>query len=197
MILIEFRSCQTLLHHGCGEAWPGVPSSRVLYLESSFDGAANVKKKIVLVHFKSALNNRFCDIWRNTLAWSEHMCTYCPHVCVYRSEMLYCRCDHSQCRLNARRLWLRVPFPGGLACSRSLHVLLVSAYSGVLPHSRDMLTSCAQELSILNCLSVWLWMFVCLLVRVQLHLRLRAAGVENEWMDVIVGYISIPKWIYL
>lgn len=53
-----------------------------------------------------------------------------------------------------------MPFPGGLACSRSLHVLLVSAYSGVLPHSRDMLTSCARVVN--SKLFVGVTMDVCL-----------------------------------
>lgn len=142
--LLNSRSWPTLLYHGGGEAWPGVPSSGVLYLESSFDAAAHVKKKNVLVHFKSALKKSVCDICVSSL------------------------------------------------CLRTL----------VSSHTLETSSRVAQELSILNCrtvncLSVWLWMFVCLLVRAQLHLRLRAAGVENEWMDVIVGYINIPKWIYL
>lgn len=154
--LLNSRICQTLLNHGCGEAWPGVPSSRVLYLESSFDGAAHVKKKIVLVHLKSALKKcKVCDIWRDLLAWSEQMCTCCPHVCVSVGQ----KCCTAGV-IKARRLWLRVPFPGGLACSRSLRVLLVSAYSGVLPHSRDMLTSCARVVD--SKLFVGVTMDVCL-----------------------------------
>lgn len=54
--------------------------------------------------------------------------------------------------------------------------------SGVLPPPTDTLTS---------------WSDACLLVTVQLRLRLRAAGAENEPVDLKAGYMNTPEWIHV